>query len=121
MDLPNTYSNTKLQLLDLWFQDQHYIANWDASSKKAIKETSFILRDKIKSLMNPHCLHLKDRGGVKGGVRWLSHNLDKFTFVARFDVKSYYNSIQHKQLLTILKDLPIIDQVCQEQDESLIS
>jgi len=113
MEQANTFSSTKLQLLYLWLQGRHYIANWDKCSKKTIKLASITLRDKIKSLMNPHCLHLKGRGGVKGGIRWLSHNLDKFTFVARFDVKSYYNSIQHKPLLAILNDLGVADEVFQ--------
>ena len=56
--------------------------------------------------MNPHCLHLKDRGGVKGGVRCLSHNLDKFTCCS-FRCKILL------PLLTILKDLSIIDEVFQ--------
>ncbi len=52
-------------------------------------------------------MHLKGRGGIKGSVRCIQNHINQFPFVARFNVNSYYNSINHKILLGILKKLNV--------------
>lgn len=47
-------------------------------------------------------MHIKGRGGVKGAVRCIYSQLDKYKFAARLDIKSYYISINHDVLMGIL-------------------
>ena len=92
-----------LQLINLWMQDGHIFANWDKESRTVIYGIFIRLRTIVQSLLTPHCTHVKNRGGVKGSVRWLYRILGKFKFVGRFDIASYYNSINHRQLLNLIK------------------
>ena len=57
--------------------------------------------------LGPYCMHLKGRGGIKGSVRLLHRKLIEFPFAARFDVKSFYGSINHKILLRLINNLDI--------------
>jgi len=47
-------------------------------------------------------MHIKGRGGVKGAVRCIYSQLEKYKFAARLDIKSYYSSINHDVLMDIL-------------------
>jgi RNA-directed DNA polymerase len=47
-------------------------------------------------------MHIKGRGGVKGAVRCIYSQLEKYKFAARLDIKSYYASINHDVLMGIL-------------------
>ena len=62
-----------------------------------------LLRNRLKNVMSPHCRHIKGRGGVKGAVRELVRRVGAFRFVARFDVASYYDSMEHHRLLKLLE------------------
>ena len=52
-------------------------------------------------------MHIKGRGGVKGAVRCIYSQLDKYKYAARLDIKSYYTSINHDVLMTILTDFKL--------------
>jgi hypothetical protein len=52
--------------------------------------------------LSPHCHHLSGRGGAKAAVRFVHDHLAANTFVFRTDVKSYYASIDHEILLSLL-------------------
>ena len=68
-----------------------------------IPQCFFELRSKLLKWLTPRCTLVKNRGGVKGTIRWLSSRLKDYKFVARFDIASYYNSINHSQLLDLVK------------------
>jgi hypothetical protein len=53
----------------------------------------------LKSFLSVRCAHVKGRGGVKGAVRYAQKLTDQLPFVARFDIRSYYESIDHGVLL----------------------
>ena len=54
--------------------------------------------------LSPCCTHLKGNGGTKGAVRWAWAMSQRRPFVARFDIQSYDDSLDHEVLLKQLKD-----------------
>jgi len=48
-------------------------------------------------------IHLKGHGGAKGMVREIQAALPEYPFAARFDVASYYETINHEALLSLLE------------------
>ena len=52
-------------------------------------------------------MHIKGRGGVKGAIRCIHSQLDKYKFAARLDIKSYYSSINHEVLIKVLRDFEL--------------
>lgn len=52
-------------------------------------------------------MQLKGRGGIKGSARCLYNQMNKFPYVARFDVASYYGSINHNILFELMNKLQI--------------
>ncbi len=52
-------------------------------------------------------MHIKGRGGVKGAIRCIYSQLEKYNFAARLDIESYYSSIDHDILLGLLKKLEL--------------
>jgi len=67
-----------------------------------------VLTMKLTGILLPSipmaCYHVKGRGGLKGALRKVISNFDKFEFVFRTDVKSYYESIPHQKLLLKLSE-----------------
>ncbi len=66
-----------------------------------------LLRNRLNNALSPHCRHIKGRGGLKGAVRELVRRVGAFRFVARFDIASYYNSMQHGTLMGLLDDAKV--------------
>ena len=89
--------------MSLWTDDGHLFAGWSKRTKVLFHSTFCELRIRLLKCLTPHCTHVKKRGGVKGTVRWLYRRLNDFSFVARFDIASYYNSINHSILLNLLR------------------
>lgn len=83
------------------------IVFWDTPSRKRISAARIVLASHLKPLLSKLCTHTKCHGGVKGTIRSLSSVIGKFPFVARFDVKSYYNSISHTVLLAQLEQAQV--------------
>jgi len=52
--------------------------------------------------LSPNCTHIKNHGGLKKAIRFLKKSLYPGYFFARFDIQSYYRSMDHKVLLKIL-------------------
>jgi hypothetical protein len=61
-----------------------------------------LLQDRLEPVLSPRCTHVKGHGGVKGTVKGLVKHIGAFRFMARFDIASYYDSIQHRTLLDLL-------------------
>ena len=87
------------------------LAKWSDSSTKVLKTVFFRLRENIIRKLSPYCMHLKGRGGIKGSVRCIHKLIDNYPFAARFDVDSYYNSINHKILIKQLKNLNVDNKI----------
>jgi len=52
-------------------------------------------------------MHIKGRGGVKGAVRCIYSQLEKYNFAARLDIKSYYSSIDYDIILGLLNNFRV--------------
>jgi RNA-directed DNA polymerase len=56
----------------------------------------------VKKRLSVYCSHIKGNGGLKGAVRYLKNSMSRTLYFARFDIKSYYESIDHKVFFSIL-------------------
>jgi hypothetical protein len=54
-------------------------------------------------VLSPRCGHLKGNGGVKGAVRFAQRLTNQYAYVARFDIRHYYESIDHRVMLAQLR------------------
>lgn len=63
------------------------------------------LKPTFAYVMNPNCLHLQGPSGVKAANRMIQNALQerKYTHVLRADIKSFYKSIPHHQLIADIK------------------
>jgi len=61
-----------------------------------------VLTRHLAPKLSSSCYHLAGNGGAKAAVRGVVENLSENRFVFRTDVKSYYASIDHRQLLDLL-------------------
>ena len=98
---------SELKLGAKWYDGNLQLARWSDCSTKVLKTAFFRLRDNIIRKLSPYCMHLKGRGGVKGAVRCIYNKVDTYPYAARFDVDSYYGSIDHKILFKQLESLNI--------------
>ena len=52
-------------------------------------------------------MHVKGQGGLKRCVKLTLSDSRKYAFVARFDIASYYETIDHQVLLQIIRDADV--------------
>ena len=90
-----------------WYQDGHKIVNWDSAAKRLLFRTKNLLQAAVNPRLSRFCTHTKNNFGAKGAVRWLQRKLSGFNFVARFDVDSYYQTMRHDVLLSIITELRV--------------
>jgi RNA-directed DNA polymerase len=77
---------------------------WSAKDALVLKAISIILGDHLKPVMSRNCYHLKDHGGAKAAVRATARCLKQGQHVMKSDVKSYYASIDHGILFSLLQE-----------------
>jgi len=75
---------------------------WPALDALVLKATALVLAAHWLPALSPRCYHLEGRGGAKAAVRFVAAQRGDNTFVFRTDVQSYYASIDHEILLTVL-------------------
>ena len=68
-----------------------------------LKVVTKIVEKCIFDKISNRCFHVKGRGGLKGAIRDVMANKEKYPFVFRTDIKSYYDSINHEGILSKLK------------------
>lgn len=61
------------------------------------------LEGRIGFVIPKSCYHVKDHGGLKHAVRETHGALPHHHFVMRSDIKSYYQSIDFKSLMSIIE------------------
>jgi hypothetical protein len=61
------------------------------------------LKVQLSHHLNWRCTHVAGQGGVKGSVRSVQAMSEQFAFAARFDSKSYYQSINHRIIMQQLE------------------
>jgi RNA-directed DNA polymerase len=88
---------------------------WTAQDALVLKALTITLSDLLP--VSSDCTHIKGHGGLKRAVRDVHQNLPDNGFVLRTDVKSYYASIDHIELLdrlaVYIKDKNILNLVSQ--------
>lgn len=92
-----------LQLDGIWTEDGHRFARWSPDSRELIAAGLADLRVQLTDTLSPACTHVRGQGGVKGTVRFAQAMTARLPFVARFDIRSYYESIDHDVLLDQLR------------------
>jgi len=80
------------------------IALWSSQDALIIKVLTVIIQEKLKPFLLKTCYHLKGHGGLKCAVRDVIKELPKYKFFCKTDVRDYYSSIEHCELLIRLHD-----------------
>lgn len=86
-----------LHMENCWPENGHHYVSWSADSRALIKLYKGRLQTQLS--LSPRCGHLKGNGGVKAAVRFTKALANRYPFVARFDIRGYYESIDHRILL----------------------
>ncbi len=105
-------AGASLALRGLWHEKGRWFAKWCPKSRSIQRTALDLLRHDLKPVLSHRCKHLKGHGGVKGTVRYLRRVVDRYAYVARFDVVSYYDSVDHALLLGLLNGAGIGADLC---------
>ena len=96
-----------LTLQNSWYEDGHHFVRWRPVSQGLLRSAKLSLGAQLKSYLSLRCTHVKGRGGAKASVRFAQVMAGQYRYVARFDIRSYYESINHAVLLRLLEDADI--------------
>ncbi len=92
-----------LRLENRWQAEGHRFVRWCPASRAMLRDVKTQLAVQLKSWLSLRCVHVKGRGGAKQCTRYTQILTDRYPFVARFDIRSYYESMDHGVLLTQLQ------------------
>ena len=96
-----------LTLVRQWSAEGRAFVRWSAASQAVLRRLKWDLGRQLKGVLSPRCAHVRGCGGVKGAVRHIDRRLERYPFVARFDIRSYYENMDHAVLLGQLRDAGI--------------
>ena len=96
-----------LTLQNSWYEDGHHFVRWRPVSQGLLRATKLSLGKQLKAYLSLRCTHVKGRGGAKAAVRFAQVMAGRYRYVARFDIRSYYESMNHSVLLKLLEDAGI--------------
>ena len=96
-----------LTLQNSWYEDGHHFVRWRPVSQGLLRAAKLSLGKQLKSYLSLRCTHVKGRGGAKATVRFAQVMAGQYRYVARFDIRSYYESMNHAVLLKLLEDAGI--------------
>ena len=96
-----------LTLRNTWFENGHKFVRWSPDTSGLLKHVKTVLYDQLKPHLSRRCSHIKGHGGVKLSVRYSQRLCNHFSYVARFDVKSYYSSMDHQIILDLLRQYQV--------------
>jgi hypothetical protein len=86
----------------MWWADGHRFVRWSPDSRRVVHETRVSIESARTPRISRTCTNVRGHGGVKRSVVLSHAHLRGLPFVARFDVRSYYESINHDVLLAII-------------------
>lgn len=92
-----------LRLENRWQAEGHRFVRWCPASRAVLRDVKTQLAIQLKSWLSSRCVHVKGRGGAKQCTRYTQILTDRYPFVARFDIRSYYESMDHGVLLSQLQ------------------
>jgi len=84
------------------------IHRWSARDVLVLKAVTLTLGELLSPGIDARCYHVAGRGGLKGAVRAVRDAAASARFVARSDVSSYYDSIDHGLLRALVPDSTVI-------------
>ena len=96
-----------LTLHNTWFENGHKFVRWSPDTSGLLKHVKTVLYDQLKPHLSRRCSHIKGHGGVKLSVRYCQRLCNHFGYVARFDVRSYYSSMDHQIILDLLRQYQV--------------
>jgi hypothetical protein len=96
-----------LTLQNSWYEDGHHFVRWRPVSQGLLRAAKLSLGKQLKSYLSLRCTHAKGRGGAKATVRFAQTMAGQYRYVARFDIRSYYESMNHAVLLKLLEETDI--------------
>ena len=96
-----------LTLQNSWYEDGHHFVRWRPVSQGLLRTAKLNLGKQLKSYLSLRCTHVKGRGGAKASVRFAQVMAGRYRYVARFDIRSYYESMNHSVLLKLLEETDI--------------
>ena len=96
-----------LTLRNTWFENGHKFVRWSPDTSGLLKHVKTVLSKQLKPHLSRRCSHIKGHGGVKLSVRYSQRLCNHFSYVARFDVKSYYSSMDHQIILDLLRQYQV--------------
>lgn len=76
---------------------------WSAKDALVLKAISIVLGEHFKPVLPHNCYHLAGNGGAKAAVRATAKYLKNGQHVMKSDVQSYYASIDHRILFSLLQ------------------
>jgi RNA-directed DNA polymerase len=94
-----------LNLTYTWKSNGHSYARWSPESITTLSHIKDRLNELLQKTLSGRCGHIKGNGGLKGSIRAAQAMIRQYRYVARFDIFSYYESIDHEVLLSQLTDL----------------
>ena len=77
---------------------------WSAKDALVLKAISIVPGDHLNPVLSHNCYHLAGHGGAKAAVRATARHLKKGQHIMKSDVKSYYASIDHEILFSLLQE-----------------
>ena len=96
-----------LTLQNSWYENGHHFVRWHPVSQRLLRAAKLSLGKQLKSYLSLRCRHVKGRGGAKASVPFAQTMAGQYRYVARFDINSYYESMNHAVLLKLLEDAGI--------------
>jgi len=106
-----------LHLCNTWFEGGHKFVRWSPQSSSLLRNGKHQLSAQLRKYLSRRCAHVKGHGGVKASVRYTQRLCNHYGYVARFDIRSYYQSMDHQILETLLNGCqvtPFIANLVQE-------
>ena len=88
--LVSPHTRMSLQLENRWRENTHHYVRWSDDSRQVIRLYKPRLQQQL--VLSPRCGHLKGNGGVKAAVRFAQRLTNQYAYVARFDIRHYYES-----------------------------
>ncbi len=66
-----------------------------------------MFQEQLELFISSYCTHVKEHGGLKEAVRSVYQMVQQLPYIASFDIRHYYQSIDHKVCLNLLKSAGI--------------
>ncbi len=91
----------------MWWADGHRFVSWAAPSIEVIKNTKEAIDGARVPRISRSCTNVRGHGGVKRSVIFVHARLQVLPFIARFDIRSYYERMNHRVLNRIIADAAV--------------